>query len=106
MPPEVSLPMPMHAKIESAKVQFEMCTSSVVCSIVYASEPRPLFSEMQSSPVEISQPVIVTCLQESMSMPSPLPPVERIVRFLIVMFSHDVGCTDHMLLYSVEKPSR
>ena len=28
MPPEVSLPMPMQAKIESASVQFEMCTSS------------------------------------------------------------------------------
>ena len=30
MPPEVSLPMPMQAKMESAKVQLEMVTSSVV----------------------------------------------------------------------------
>ncbi len=32
MPPEVSLPMPMQAKMESAKVQLVMVTSSVVMS--------------------------------------------------------------------------
>ncbi len=32
MPPEVSEPMPMQAKMESAKVQLVMVTSSVVMS--------------------------------------------------------------------------
>ena len=54
MPPEVSLPMPMQAKMESAIVQLVMWTSSVVCSRAYASLPRPDLSEMQSSPVETS----------------------------------------------------
>ena len=61
-----------------------------------ASAPRPDLSEMQSSPVAMSQWSMRTCLQESMSMPSPLPPVERMVRFLMVMFWQSVGWIDHM----------
>src|SRR5580658_329532 len=75
IPPDVSLPMPMHAQTLSVNVQFEMYTSSVGRAIVYPSIPRPDFSEMQSPVVSKSQPSIVTFLQESISIPSaPLDP--------------------------------
>ena len=51
---------------------------------------------MQSSPVAMSQWSMRTRWQESMSMPSPLPPVERMVRFLMVMLRQRVGWRDHM----------
>ena len=96
IPPEVSLPIPIHAKIESANVQFKICTSSVGRASANASAPRPLFNEMQSSPDAISQPSIRTRLHESMSIPSPFPPVLRIVRFLITMSLQYVGWIDHI----------
>ncbi len=56
--------------------------------MVFASSPRPDFSEMQSSLVSNVQPSITTCLHESTSMPSaPL----FIVTFLNVTFSQYTG---------------
>src|SRR5580692_7565801 len=93
MPPDVSLPMPMHAHTWSLHEQFEICTSSVGRPIVLPSTPRPDFSEMQSSVVSKSQPSITTCLHESTSIPSaPL----FTTTFLNVMLSVYTGWIDHM----------
>ena len=80
----------------SPNVQFVITTSSVVMAgfmpiCEAASAPRPELREMQSSPVSMSQPSMTTCLQESTSMPSPLPPMLRMVRFFKVIFSQRVG---------------
>ena len=60
MPPEVSLPMPMQAKMASAKVQLVMVNvfggyGGVEADWLAASAPRPDLREMQSSPVAMSQ---------------------------------------------------
>src|SRR5580692_11790756 len=98
MPPDVSLPMPMHAHTWSLHEQFEICTSSVGRAIVFPSTPRPDFSEMQSSVVSKSQPSMVTFLHESTSIPSaPL----FTTTFLNVTFSQYSGWIDHIPVCSV-----
>src|SRR5579875_2838181 len=95
MPPEVSLPIPMHAHTASLKVQLLIRTSSQEIPIVLPSMPRPLLSEMQSSRVSNSHPSIKTFLHESTSIPS--APLFTIT-LRNVTFLQYTGCVDHMSL--------
>ena len=51
---------------------------------------------MQSSPVAMSQWSMRTCWQESMSMPSPLPPVDADGEIFDGDVAAEVGWSDHM----------
>ena len=69
-PPLVSLPMPMLANPVSDSVQLVISVSSHTRPMSFPSAPRPLFSEIESSPVSNVQPSMMVCLHESTSIPS------------------------------------